>query len=111
MNTVTKIMIVGLGIASVDIVHADLKRDPMSLITGDNVIANTATTKTVTAGLGNKSIQTGENTMRCWQEGVMIVAEHDWKLSGAKTSILENSDNQKIYTFDYSETFCMYIGR
>lgn len=51
----------------------------------------------------------GKDQFRCWQFGELIVDESDWYLSQSKKSSVLNKKGKNLYTFDYGETFCMYV--
>lgn len=107
------------GLASAQSLSADLKKESSVLITGQ--AASPQSVKTLPKGnasthgdafaFDTQAVKSIENTLRCWQRGVMIVAEHGWKLTGEPARpIMVNSKNQKAYALNYDETFCLYIG-
>jgi hypothetical protein len=51
----------------------------------------------------------GKDQFRCWQYGDLIVDERDWKLSQSGKAGLLKKNGKNLYTFDYGETFCMYV--
>ena len=51
----------------------------------------------------------GKDQFRCWQYGDLIVDESDWGLTQSKKSSLLKKKGKDLYTFDYGETFCMYV--
>ncbi len=103
-----------LGIPCV--AQADLKQDSTVLITGAAAAPKSAGTSVSEAKRSDaftfdkKSVRSADKTLRCWQDGILIVAEHDWSLAVAQTPILTNKNSKKAYAFNYSDTFCLYIG-
>lgn len=95
---------------------ADLKQDSTVIITGGKALPTTTRVGSSDPSMAdpfsfdNKTVNGAKKTLRCWQEGVMIVAEQDWNLAVTHAPILVNNKSQKAYAFDYSDTFCLYIG-
>ncbi len=50
------------------------------------------------------------NQLRCWQNGDLIVLENDWKPVDSKQGRLLSNGSKKLHTYDYGETFCIYLG-
>ena len=117
MNMQTKITMAAIGLIFAQTARADLMQDSSALITGE--AARPKTVRTVPAvksgndafKLENSSVKSTDNTLRCWQNGVLILAEHHWEMPVAANSpLLTNARKQKAYAFNYDETFCFYIG-
>lgn len=51
-----------------------------------------------------------DNQLRCWQNGDLIVLENDWKPVDSNRGRLLSSGTKKLHTYDYGETFCIYLG-
>lgn len=92
---------------------ADLKQDNGMVIVGQGKALSRPASKNAQqtpALINNKHVLQHDNTLRCWQNGVLIVTEHDFQKLATMQPILVNKSNQKLYTFDYGETFCLYSG-
>jgi len=104
--------------------HADLKQQPalqhrvataLSQPSSQHqvVIKSRAlkpTVKTENVLLNKQKVVLPNNTLRCWQDGKLIVAEHQWRVAFDSHPLLINQQSKKIYTFDYGETFCIFLG-
>ncbi|MGH1543142.1 MAG: hypothetical protein ACRBHB_22180 [Arenicella sp.] len=91
---------------------ADLKQEPSLKIIGNSKLlaAKNAAPKTETVFMNKQKVEAKENMLRCWQNGELILAEHNWTNTVNANPILINKEKQKIYAFDYGETFCVYLG-
>ncbi|MGH1426368.1 MAG: hypothetical protein ACRBEE_00345 [Arenicella sp.] len=95
--------------------YADLKHDSNYQIISHNKQHSQKqkqlnNTQKGTILLNKQQVTTEENTLRCWQDGTLILAEHNWENVVKNNPMLKNRTQQKLYTFDYGETFCVYIG-
>ena len=59
---------------------------------------------------GNVAKFSKNDQLRCWQNGDLIVLENDWKPVDSNKGKLLTSGSRKLHTFDYGETFCIYLG-
>jgi len=93
-------------------VFADLKQDPSLKILGSSKLKaiKNGVPKSESTFMNKQKVETQVNTMRCWQNGELILAEHKWMNTVAANPILINKKQQKMYVYDYGETFCMYLG-
>ena len=111
-----KLTAIGMLLILVEPVSADLKKDSTVLIGGSSQVPKTTLVSGSDQSMAapfsfdNKTVEGAKKTLRCWQDGVMIVAEQDWNLVAAQAPILSNNKSQKAYALNYSDTFCLYIG-
>ena len=50
-----------------------------------------------------------ENQLRCWQNGKLIVLENGWHLNNTPNDFVMRNHSQKLYIYDYGDTFCLYL--
>jgi len=97
--------------------YADLKKDSSVLINSGKQLPKITTVGGTDSSMADafsfdkKTVKGAKKTLRCWQDGVIIVAEQGWNLAAAQAPLLVNNKSQKAYAFNYSDTFCQYIGR
>lgn len=60
-------------------------------------------------GVEKSPVDYKKNQLRCWQDGDLIVAENDWKLLDKSQAKVLHKANQKLYFYNFNETFCIYI--
>jgi len=116
-HDIKKLLAVSMLLALIKPAYADLKQDSTMIITGGKMLPKAAPrSNSNDPSMGEafnfdtKVVNGTKRTLRCWQDGVLIVAEKDWNLMAAQAPILISDKSQKAYAFNYSDTFCLYIG-
>lgn len=93
-------------------VFADLKQAPSLKILGSSKLKSVKSVvpQEEAVLINKKKVEAKVNTMRCWQNGELILAENNWLNAIGTSPVLINNNQEKMYAFDYGETFCMYLG-
>lgn len=73
------------------------------------VINDGVSTTTKQLGANKSLVDYTKNQLRCWQDGDLIVAESDWQLPDKSQAKVLHKANQKMYFYNFNETFCIYI--
>lgn len=102
-----KIWIAVFGLFSVSASAARIDPEDLSLA---ETAQNTPVVQAATAGNRVAEFKRYEQ-LRCWQEGQLIAAESGWNPGpNQKFDLSFTRGSQKLTTYSFGETFCIYIG-